>query len=73
MSSSKRFVPDYTLSREWDARFNVPTDEDLDTLLANVKSEQAQGKYRYVLVSGVEIGKNQYQDDFLMKHVLRLS
>lgn len=69
MSSNKRFVPDYALSREWDARFNVPTPEDLENILSNVKSEAAQGKYRYALVSGVEIGKNQYQDDYLMKHV----
>lgn len=62
-------VPHHTVDREWDARFNVPTQEELDLLLANVKSEAQAGKYRFVLVSGVEIGTKPYQQDYLIRHV----
>ena len=67
--SNKTFVPFHTLDREWDARFNVPTDDDLEILLAAVKAESAQGKLRYVLVSGLEIGTRPFHDDYLIRHV----
>ncbi|QKK82938.1 hypothetical protein 1 [Nicoomyvirus llwydnae] len=66
---SSTFVPFHHVDREWDARFNVPTDADLDLLLANVKSESQAGKYRYVMVSGVEVGTKPYQPDYLIRHV----
>lgn len=67
--SNKTFVPFHTLDREWDARFNVPTDEDLELLLSAIKSEAQQGKFRFVLVSGVEIGTRPFHDDYLIRHV----
>ena len=67
--ASNRFVPHYTQDRQWDARFNVPSDEDLESLLTAIKAEQASGKFHYVLVGGVEIGDAPYQDDYLIKHV----
>lgn len=67
--SNKTFTPFHTLDREWDARFNVPTDEDLDLLLAAIKSEAQQGKFRFCLVSGVEIGTRPFHDDYLIRHV----
>lgn len=67
--SSSTFVPFHHLEREWDARFNVPTDDDLTTLLDFVKSETTSGKFRYVLVSGVEVGQRPYQTDYLIRHV----
>lgn len=66
---SKSYVPFHTLDREWDARFNVQQDEDLDLLLSAVKAEAQQGKFKYVLVSGVEVGTQQYHDDFGIRHV----
>lgn len=66
---SSTFVPFHHVDREWDARFNVPTDTDLDLLLANVKAEFQAGKYRYVLVSGIEVGTKPFQPDYLIRHV----
>lgn len=67
--SSTNYVPFHTLSREWDARFNVPTDDDLELLLSSIKSEASQGKFRYALVGGVEIGDRPFSNDYLLKHV----
>lgn len=55
--------------RQWDARFNVQTDSDLDTLLDSIRAEDAKGKFRYILISGVEIGTRQYQNDYQVRHV----
>ena len=66
---STTFVPFHHVDREWDARFNVPTQADLDLLVANVQAEAQNGKYRYVLVSGVEVGTKPYQPDYLIRHV----
>ena len=66
---STTFVPFHHVAREWDARFNVPTEEDLERLLTAVKSENEHGKYRYVMVSGVEIGTKPFQPDYLIRHV----
>lgn len=66
---SKSYVPFHTLDREWDARFNVQQEEDLALLLSAVQMEAQQGKFKYVLVSGVEVGTQQYHDDFGIRHV----
>lgn len=63
------FVPFHTVDREWDARFNVPTEEDLNNLLTAIKAESDAGKFKYCLVGGVEIGRRPYQDDYLIRHV----
>lgn len=62
-------VPYHHMDREWDCRFNVPTPEDLATLLSAVKAETAKGRLSYALVSGVEIGTRPFQDDYLIRHV----
>lgn len=67
--AATNFVPFHHVAREWDARFNVPTDEDVQLLLANVKSETSSGKFKFVLVSGVEVGANPRQEDYLIRHV----
>lgn len=69
MTEPGNYVPFHHVDREWDARFNVPTDEDLQTLIAATKAEAQAGKFRYCLVSGVEIGQRPFQDDYLIKHV----
>lgn len=65
----KTFVPFHAIDREWDARFNVPVDADVDLLLANIQQEAQQGKYRYVMVSGIEVGTKPFQPDYLIRHV----
>lgn len=67
--STGTHVPFHHVDREWDCRINVPTDEDLECLLAAVKSEYANGKFRFVLVSGMEIGSKPFQPDYLIRHV----
>jgi len=57
------------MDRQWDARFNVPTDEDLDQLLFAVREQFRQGKFTYALVGGVEIGDRPFQGDYLIRHV----
>lgn len=66
---SATFVPFHTVDREWDARFNVPVEEDVELLVANIKSEAQAGKYRYVMISGIEVGTKPYQPDYLIRHV----
>ena len=55
--------------RQWDARFNVQTDDVLDTILTNIKLEDSKGKFKYILVSGVEIGTRPNQNDYQVRHV----
>lgn len=62
-------VPFHTLDRQWDARFNVPTDEDLQLLLTAIKHEDSNGKFKYILVSGIEVGNRPYQNDYMIRHV----
>lgn len=66
---SGRNVTFHTQDRQWDARFNVQGDGDLDQLLEAVKREWNSGKLRYVLVGGVEIGTTPTHDDYGIKHV----
>lgn len=63
MASNKTggYVPFHTLDRQWDARFNVPTPEDLDSLLDAVKDLDTQGKLQYCLIGGVEVGDRPFQ------------
>ena len=58
-----------TQDRQWDARINVQTDDDLKQLLDSVQREWDAGKFRYVLVGGIEIGTRPFQDDYQVRHV----
>ena len=44
-------------------------DEDLSTLERAIRSEDAAGKFRYILIGGLEIGTKSYQDDYNIRHV----
>lgn len=68
-SVAPKQVPFTTQDRQWDARFNVQDDQDLENLLNKLKSEYESGKFRYILCGGVEIGTRPYQDDYQVKHV----
>ena len=60
MATPSRFVANHTADRQWDLRVNVPTEDDLDRLVTATRSEIASGKFRYVLIGGVERGDNMY-------------
>lgn len=62
-------VPYHHQERQWDARFNVQQDEDLQTLLNNIEQEYERGKFSYILVSGLEVGTRPAQDDYRVRHV----
>ena len=64
-----RFVSFATEDRQWDARFNVQLDSDLEELLASITTDFGTGRIKYVLVGGTEIGTKPYQDDYGIKHV----
>lgn len=58
-----------TMDRQWDGRFNVQTDDDLERLLSAIKREYDAGKFKYILVGGLEIGTRPSQDDYQVRHV----
>nr|UQB76435.1 nonstructural protein [Flumine parvovirus 13] len=62
-------VPFATEDRQWDCRFNVQLESDLEALLTSIKQSWESGKLKYILVGGVEIGTRQYQDDYNIQHV----
>lgn len=64
----KTFTPFNYQDRQWDARFNLPTQEDVDTLVAAAQSLFDAGRLRYLLIGGVEIGANPKQDDYNIRH-----
>lgn len=66
---TNRFASFSTEDRQWDARFNVQTEEDLTNLVDAAKREFNSGKIKYLLIGGVEVGTKEYQDDFGIKHV----
>lgn len=55
--------------RQWDARINVQTDEYLEEVLQAIKDEDTKGKFKYILVGGLEIGTKPSQDDYQVRHV----
>ncbi len=66
---SNRFVSFQTEDRQWDARFNVQTDDDLKQLIEAATREFNSGKLKYLLIGGLEVGTKEYQDDFGVRHV----
>jgi hypothetical protein len=66
---SNTSVSHKTEDRQWDARFNVQTEDYLTTILDNIKAMAALGRFKYVLVSSVEIGTRPNQDDYQIKHI----
>lgn len=59
----------HTEDKQWDARFNVQQDEDLEDLLRSAKTFWDTGRLQYLLVGGPEIGTRPYQDDYQIRHV----
>lgn len=55
--------------RQWDARFNVQTEEDVTRLLDAARDTWESGKLKYLLIGGVEVGTRPFQDDYQIRHV----
>lgn len=68
-SAQVKSVPHHHEDRQWDARFNVQTDNDLNELVDAIRGDYENGKLKYVLVGGPEIGTRSYQDDYQVRHV----
>lgn len=58
-----------TEDRQWDARFNVPTEEYLNDVVNKIKLLDSNGRFKYILVSNVEIGTRPQHDDYQVKHI----
>ena len=68
-SFTNQFISFQHEDRQWDCRFNVQLDADLDRLLIACEREYNSGKLKYVLIGGLEEGTKPYQDDFKIRHV----
>lgn len=68
-TTSLRSVPFHHEDRQWDARFNVQQDGDLEQLVEAIRRDYDGGKLKYVLVGGPEIGTRSYQDDYQIRCV----
>lgn len=55
--------------RQWDVRINVQDDEYLEKIVENIMLEHVNGKFRYVLVGGLEIGTRPNQTDYQVRHI----
>lgn len=69
MNSKLTTVPYTHEDRQWDCRFNVQTDEYLNDILDAIKAENDKGKFKYILVGGVEVGTRPNQNDYQVRHV----
>lgn len=62
-------VPFTHEDRQWDCRFNVQIDGDMEQLVTAIKADYESGKLKYILIGGPEIGTKSYQDDYNIRHV----
>lgn len=58
-----------TEDRQWDVRINVQTDDYLVAITENIMMEAAAGKFKYVLIGGLEIGTKPLHSDYQIRHV----
>lgn len=68
-STQVKSVPYHHEDRQWDARFNVQSGGALEDLLQGIRSDEAGGRFKYILVGGKEIGTRSYQNDYGIEHV----
>ncbi|UQB76440.1 nonstructural protein [Flumine parvovirus 19] len=55
--------------RQWDARFNVQSDEYLVAITERIMEQFGSGKLQWVLISGVEVGTCSTHSDYRIRHV----
>lgn len=70
MSGGKQIDVPYTREdRQWDIRINVQDDDYLQEIVENIMLENVSGKFKYVLVGGLEIGTRPQHSDYQIRHV----
>jgi hypothetical protein len=57
-----------TEDRQWDIRINVQDDSYLESIVENVMLEALAGKFKYVLLGGLEIGTRPNNSDYQIRH-----
>ena len=62
-------VPYSHEDRQWDVRINVQTDEYLQDVLESIVLQNAAGKFKYILVGGLEIGTRPQHTDYQIRHI----
>ena len=55
--------------RQWDIRINVQEDSYLESIVENVMLEALAGKFKYVLLGGLEIGTRPNNSDYQIRHI----
>lgn len=58
-----------TQDRQWDGRYNVQREDDLTEFIGRATEQYGNGKLKYVLIGGVEIGTKPNQGDYQVRHV----
>ena len=61
-------IPHSQEDRQWDIRINVQDDDYLEAITTNVMLEMAAGKFKYVLLGGLEIGTRPTHTDYQVRH-----
>lgn len=69
MSATPKTVPYSQEDRQWDVRVNVQQDEYLQDILESIVLENARGKFKYILVGGLEVGTRPQHSDYKIRHV----
>lgn len=62
-------VPYTREDRQWDVRINVQEDEYLRQIVENVMLENVAGKFKYVLLGGLEVGTRPNHSDYKIRHI----
>lgn len=62
-------VPHSREDRQWDIRINVQDDDYLSEIVENIMLENVAGKFKYVLLGGLEIGTRPNHTDYQIRHV----
>lgn len=62
-------VPYTREDRQWDVRINVQDDDYLASIVENVMLENVAGKFKYVLLGGLEIGTRPNHSDYQVRHI----
>lgn len=57
-----------TEDRQWDIRLNFQTDEYLDEVVTRIRKEYEDGKLKYILIGGLEVGTRPMHSDYGIRH-----
>lgn len=63
-------VPHKHEDRQWDIRLNIGDDDAyLEEIKTSVELEHVNGKFKYILLSGVEVGTQPTHSDYQVRHI----